>query len=219
MKRVILFCCIAISLLSCENKKEDPKAILGLEYFPMNVGRQYIYQIDSIIFDDFNQSVDTFSSQLRIIYANEFKDSTYTPSIRVEYDNPDKGFNEPNNRWTSVIKMTNNAVINYSDTFRTIKMVFPVKEGSKWNCNLYNNLNEQLYKYKNVGKPYAAANFTFSKTATVVQNELKTLLTEINAFEVYAKDVGLIYAENTYIQRFDGKVSGRKIITTLKDYN
>ncbi|MCO6495942.1 MAG: hypothetical protein J5I91_09725 [Bacteroidetes bacterium] len=218
-QQLILLSTLVCIFLSCKNKKEDIVGILGQEYFPLNPGKEYIYQVDSIIFDDFNQSVDTFTSRLRIRYVSQFFDSSNTPAIRVEYDNPDKGFNEPNNRWASVIKFSENAIINYSDTFRTIKMVFPVKEGKSWNTNLYNNQNPKFYKFKNVDKPLDLNNFKFSQTVMVQQNELKTLLTEISAFEIYAKNIGMIYSENVFIQRFDGKVSGKKIITSIKEFN
>ncbi len=215
---IVLLCLVATMLLSCENKKEDMSNILGTEYFPLNSGREYIYQVDSIIFDEFNQSVDTITSRLRIRYINTFIDSSKTSSLRVEYDNPDKGYNDPKNRWVSVIKLTQNSIVNYSDTFRTIKMSFPVRNGKKWDANTFNNLPAQIYSYKNVGIPFEILNFKFSETATIQQYELYTPLTEINSYEVYAKNVGMIYSVNTYIQRFDGKVSGKKIITTLREY-
>jgi len=211
--------CLIACLFSCENKVKDISETMGTEYFPLNPGRYYVYQVDSIIYDDFNQSVDTFQSRLRINYVNEFVDSTYGTALRVEYYNPDKGYHEPGNRWVSVLKLDQNRVVNYSDTLRTIKMVFPVRNGKEWNTNMFNTLQPRNYRFESLGEPMNVLGTRFNETVTVKQFELVTLITEINSFEVYAKNVGMIYSENTFIQRFDGKVSGKKIITKLEEHN
>ena len=211
--------CFLVLLLSCDKKIKDISETMGTEYFPLNPGKYYVYQVDSIIYDEFNQSVDTFKSRLKTNYLNEFIDSSYGTVLKVEHFNPDRGYNEPGNRWVSVINLDQNRVVNYSDTIRTIKMVFPVRNGKEWNANMFNTMQPRNYRFEKLGEPMNVLGTRFNETVTVKQFELVTLITEINSFEVYAKNVGMIYSENTFIQRFDGKVSGKKIITKLEEHN
>nr|MCU0342052.1 hypothetical protein [Spirosomataceae bacterium] len=81
-----------------------------------------------------------------------------------------------------------------------VKMVFPPAERSAWNGNLYNNLGEDKYEFRNVNKSFSVTGRAFERTATVVQQSDSTLVGQDKRLEVYAAGVGMIYRERVNVQ-------------------
>lgn len=212
----IYYIVLTLSLwLGCKADNEVIIPDTGTEYFPFQPGTNYLYQVDSVIYDRFNQTVDSVESKIRVRYTEVFKDSTGKDALRVERDNPMIGFNQPGNRIITSMRLDNNRIVDFSDTGRVVRMVFPVRRNKEWNPNMFNERPPQVARYDSVGVPFMLDSILYPETVKIKYLEIKTFLTEISQFEVYAKNTGLIYSENTFIERFDGKVSGRKVITKL----
>jgi hypothetical protein len=205
----------ALVLYGCKADNEGLTPDTGLAYFPFSPGITYLYHVDSIIYDRFNQTVDSNQALVRVRYVETFTDSTGKTALRIETDNPKLGFNQPGNRIITSMRIDNNRVVDFTDTGRLVRMVFPVRKGREWNPNMYNNRSEQVAKFDSVGVPFWVDSTLYPETVKVRHLEIKTFLTEISQIEVYAKNIGLVYAENTFIERFDGRVSGKTIVTKL----
>jgi hypothetical protein len=219
LKVIYLLLLGLIYLNSCkENTKEELDATMGYDFFPVETGKCRTYELDTINYNDFNQSIDTFCARIRVCYAGQLLDSTNTPYHIYQVDNPNADWHDSGNRRVGVIQLRNNKMVEYSDTAHLVKMVFPVRERRKWNTNMYNNREPLVGTIINFGKSFDVLNQTFNNTITVQYNDFNSPIAQFTFFEVYAKDVGLIYAENINIIRIDGKVSGRKIIHKLISY-
>lgn len=219
MRYTILIFSMLLFLFACKTEKEDLNEEFGSNYYPLKVGSSLVYELDTIDFDEFNQSVDTLKSKIRIRILATFLDSANEVVHRVEYDNPDKPFAMPGNRRVGAIKSKNNKIVEYTDTGRIIKVVFPVRNSMTWDVNLYNTFSPLQAKYEDKGIPYTVNGVTYDHTVRVQLFELINPVTEIVFREIYAPDIGLIYSENTYILRIGGKTSGRKIIHKLISYD
>ena len=82
------------------------------------------------------------------------------------------------------------------ENIRFTKLVFPIKNGEYWNGNAYNDLLFCEYTYDSIHEPYELNSFSFDSTVTVLQKDLYTAVDYQNAYEVYAKNVGLIYKKD-----------------------
>ncbi|MES2732918.1 MAG: hypothetical protein V4714_14280, partial [Bacteroidota bacterium] len=81
-----------------------------------------------------------------------------------------------------------------------IKIIFPLREGLKWNGNVFNSRAADDYQMKNVGKRYSVDSQLFEETLTVVQHNDSSLVNQDKRVEVYARNIGLIYQEKIVVQ-------------------
>ena len=88
---LILTAFVAIGFLSCE-KLLEPAQDLSLSYYPLKIGACKIYQIDSVVYDEYNCLVDTVNYQLKEIYTDTIADGENELSYRLErYTSIDSG--------------------------------------------------------------------------------------------------------------------------------
>lgn len=147
MKHFLIYMSFVTLFASCNFDAEIEYLSLdyGYEYYPTEIGKYIIYDVDSIVFDlTSNGSVtDTTSYQVK----EEIVDTTTDNAGRIIYlihystrDNSDED-------WT--IKKVHTAVIDDNkverteDNFRYVIMLFPVKKETTWNGN-------QLFSEDNV---------------------------------------------------------------------
>lgn len=218
----ILIVALFLFMTSCTEKKDEPVE-MGYEYWPVNVGDYRIYQVDSIIWDDFYNPVriDTFSYKVKEVIASEIKDAEGRPAYRVErsikqHDTLEWAVDKIyklQKLQTKVLKMIDN------QTF--VQFVFPVKNGVEWNANTYNSDPKNNYEFRDIETSYDMNGVTYNETSTVQQNDLVTLISNDVAFEIYARGYGMIYKEDVS-QELDistGEIeSGYKYIYKLLEY-
>ncbi|QLH44708.1 MAG: hypothetical protein HWD58_03235 [Bacteroidota bacterium] len=57
---------------------------MGKEYYNLTVGYDIEYAVDSIIYDDFNQRIDTFSLEFKDAVVDTFTDNEGRLSYRIQ---------------------------------------------------------------------------------------------------------------------------------------
>lgn len=194
-------------------KKEDTLVVdLHYEYFPVEKGTWIAYKVDSIAYNDFTQTVDTFLFYVKEIVESEFDDNEGRLNQRIEryYKDSLNGNWLINSAWYSC-KLPQR-VERVEDNVRYLKMIFPIANNKKWNGNAYNNLPPLEYAYKNVHENYSVSNINLDSTLIITQEDEQTLFTEKISFEVYAKHIGCIYKQHNNISKLaNGEiVSGYK---------
>lgn len=187
--------CFALLLLvpSCKKDEIIPPDPYFREYFPAEVGSYIIYECDSIIFDDFNQVVDTQTFRIKEYFESSFTDNTGRPAIRIERY---KQFG-PAGTWhlkdVWQLAKTDQQVEKVEEDVRMIKLIFPVKEDKEWDINALNNVGARTVAYKDVHTSYSTGSLSFDSTITVENTDPKNLINEYRDTEIFAKNVGLIY--------------------------
>lgn len=236
----LLFLFMIIAGLSCKQHVIPPdNVLLGKDYFPLSVGHFIEYDVDSFKFNDFTKSIDTFYFELRDVIEEEFQDNEGRRSWLVNrFKRQDNSYPWKDNL-TYFITETPAGIEVVEDNLRFIKMVFPVKDNTKWAGNVYlpaNLLNELKwltgweYKYVNNSQPYDNGFLQFENTVTVnqadvmVNDSLDTDNYSARTFskEVYAKNVGLVLKEqvNWEYQPSTTKYrAGFIIVYRAKDHN
>ncbi len=215
MKNLFVFALLVLSILtiySCSDKTEDFEVDYGYEYFPISIGKTAVYQVDSVIYSKFNDTVYRETSQIREEIVKKDTDLQGRDRYHIHLSER-TNFNQS---WTSVSPKTWYAVMNESsverveENLRFVKMLFPVNTSTTWLGNdQIETSNEDFefyegweYEYQNIGEPFTIPNGeTFENTITVFHYDSDLefnppdISKKIYSIEVYAKDVGLVYAQ------------------------
>ena len=196
MKRFISYVVGLILLAGCVKDSETIDPDFGFDYYPDEVGRYWVYRVDSTYHDHPDPEVEgvheTVSYQVKEVFSETFEDNEGREALRIER------FKRPNEDaewqiadiWMAV--KTNRRVEKVEENVRFIKLAFPVDEFESWDGNALNTLEMEEYEYDSIGQPLSIEDVNFNETLTVKQEE------EINAvrrevkYEKYARGVGMV---------------------------
>jgi len=196
----IILALAIVFLFSCKKDKIDAPVDVGYSYYPTKAGNWIVYQVDSIVYDDFTGTVDTFAYQLKEVIESDFIDNQGRNSQRIER------YHRANDTLQWILKdvwysnRTNTTAEKVEENVRYIKLIFPVKLSQEWNGNAYNYFDPQIYKYSDLYKSYDANSLHFDSTITVIQKEELNLILDDYAIEIFAKNVGLVYKKFRHLE-------------------
>ncbi len=219
-KRFLPFLFLAVSILTWAacNKSVDNDRIYEEPtrgFYPLQLGRSIIYDVDSTIWTDFDCKKRTKHLNLRYTIADTFTDLQGRPSYRVDVDERASDSVAWAVNQVFYITPTAKGLETFMQNLRMQKLTFPVSEGGTWFGNRAIDTSDAalrqfggwVYRYSNYLQPYNNGRIDFDNTVTVtavndlVNNPemLPNAYAERNFYrEVYGYDVGLIYREITY---------------------
>lgn len=180
------------------------------EYFPLDTGRYVTYEVDSIVYDDFTGTVDTFQYQLKETIASTFKDNQGRTNYRLQrYFRPsDTAKWRIGDVWFTI--RTDERAEKIEENQRFIKLVFPPERGATWQGNRFINTTDNIDYYEDwtyeITELDVAATYNdlqFDSTLTVDQVDKENQIEKTRAIETYAKGVGLIYKEFLHLEKQD----------------
>ena len=202
MKKSYLFFLIAIGFYSCHKETLTDTIGNGFGYFPMDIGRWVIYDVDSVAHltdDDSTDHPDTsiarYHYQLKELLESGFTDGQGNYTVRI---NRYKRLNDTlpwefQSVW--VQNLTYNSAQRVEDNVRFVKLSFPVKLNSEWNGNAYNTYPTEDYSYSDIHVPSTIGALSFDSTVTILQVEDFNLIHRIFKQEKFANHVGMIYQQ------------------------
>ncbi len=194
-----------VSFFACKKDESTTTVDLGYNYFPLNIGSEKIFQVDSIGWlgftfnpQDSTVEIDTVSYQVKEIVESFFTDNSGRNTARiVRYRRADSS-----HPWEiykiSSANLTATTGETFEDNTRYIKLVFPVKENETWHGNAFNSKDSSVvweYSYENVNEPSSINSLSFDSTLTVLQYEEDNCVNYRNYTEKYAAGVGLYSKE------------------------
>lgn len=217
-KRFAGFAFIILLLVSCKKENTSFTTTSVNAYFPLQVGKLIIYDLDSTVFTNFNQTetVRHYQAQYKV------QDSTTDNLGREGYTIYRYLRSDSTQDWTMdnvfTVFPTDNLVECIQDNLRFIKLAAPVENGFSWKGNSYLAfdpyrsyvfanpafMEDWEYTYDDVNKPLTVGTQTFDSTVTVLEvadstGDPKVPGTEYAektfSIEKYAKGVGLIYKD------------------------
>ncbi|GAB3890996.1 hypothetical protein GCM10028803_02360 [Larkinella knui] len=188
---------------ACQSVSTEP-VVSGYDYQPLEKGNFWIYEVTEQQFS-LNGSVATQTYQLREILTSSYTDSPNgapigTTTFRLERyrrSNDSQAW-QPDS--VSSIRVTDNQLIKTENNRSYVKLIFPLIDQFQWNGNAFNTSGEDLYQLKNTNKPFTVLSKPFPETATIVQQNDSTLVSQDKRVEIYARGVGLIYKEKVQLQ-------------------
>ena len=205
-------------MLGCEEEiiKADGNRDIDTCYFPLEIGNYIIYKLDSIKYDDFNMTDTTISLWVRELVESSFFDNSENEIFRIERsykrDEAAEWGSAGFDIWSAHINDNNAEKV--EENQRYVKLGFPLFEGKEWSGNQYINtdpiddgsidsmiesplvyLEGWQYKVVSLHNSYALNGLNFDSTVTVLQHQFGIQTDTVGAFEIYAKNIGLIEKE------------------------
>lgn len=209
---ISMFVFFILITFSCKEEKELFDLTDHTSYFPLAVGKYWVYSVDTIYSSKAFSGLrrDTVSIEAKEEVVEQFVTESRDTFYKVErYERP-----HANANWVIkkvfTISRDGNKAIKTEDNFRFIKLTFPVKEGNQWKSTVFfpedatifiSGKNMAIFKYweseiEKLDYSYKIGKLTFEEIAEVYHANEKNVATEYRVVkEVYAKGVGLIQSE------------------------
>ncbi|MEO1628711.1 MAG: hypothetical protein AAFV25_26420, partial [Bacteroidota bacterium] len=137
----LLACALALGLTSCnENTNVDDFEVdQKYEYFPLEIGKYFVYAVDSVVYDTLASGVvaTPSSSFVREEITDTLRDNSGRLAYRIERSyrrNSDDPW-QISDIWVSL--RTDRQAERVEENLRYVKLVFPLIEGVGWNGNLF----------------------------------------------------------------------------------
>ncbi|MCH2022412.1 MAG: hypothetical protein MK207_08030 [Saprospiraceae bacterium] len=209
--KTIIFLFIVIGGFSCDRVFES-LVPANFEYFPLETGKYKTYQIDSIVYDEYNCIIVQSTYQVKEVTSDLRTDGEGDPfySVRrfIRKDSTEEW--ELYGVWSE--KIEDNQVQRVEDNQRMIKMVLPVVENTRWDGIVYIRRDTlvpirggsiDMFKdwddfiYENVGELFVdtISNNIYPDAVQVLQVDKTNNIERRFSREVYAKNIGLVYKE------------------------
>jgi hypothetical protein len=183
------------SFSSCDPDENKPKSI-GLEYFPLQKGFYQVYDVGMTQYSQGSSPVtENFEMKLEVVDSFASTSSEITYVIHRSVRTP------PATNWSVLdtwsARKNDRELVVSEGNISYLKLLFPIREGSKWDGNTYNTQGTDEFELTDVDTPYQLeGGTTFDNTVTVVQENNEDFILFLDQRkEVYAKDAGLIYKE------------------------
>lgn len=247
MKKQLLLSLLAVFTLSigfysCTKKSEQFTGDYSKNYFPLEIGKHIIYDVDSTIWDDFFCVKTPHSYQIRWDIADTFRDNQFRLSYRIDTHIRPSDTAEWKTHRVLYVTPTETTLEMVEENLRFTKMIFPIQNGLSWNGNaaiskldadfqLYQNWN---YYYEKFSEPFNNGFVYFDNTVTVnaVDEAVNNPETQPGNYasrtfskEIFAQGVGMIYREFyhwTYTPSNSGGTGCRKgvgVVMRAIDHN
>lgn len=109
----------------------------GYEYYPTEVGKFIIYDVDSIVFDltSNGKLIDTTSYQVKEEIVDTMTDNSGRTAFIIHYSTRDNSSDNWTIQKVYTTVIDNDRVERTEDNLRFVKMVFPLRKEASWDGN------------------------------------------------------------------------------------
>ena len=197
MKKLLILSLLAVLFIGCGDDAKQVVYLSPSEYQPLKIGAWYIYDVDSLTYNDFTTpvTVDTFVFQVKEEITDTFTDLAGRLNYRLErskrFYNDSIVFDSLNWKPTDVWFITKNGddIERVEENNRFVSLLNPIRNETVWDGNVFNFMDNLDYTYENIEAPFDV----YGNTVTVNQIlEDKLVIIYKKYEEVYAKDIGLV---------------------------
>jgi hypothetical protein len=183
-------------LASCKNETLPPVS-LEPSVYSLQPGNEFVYQVDSIHYNDFSNRIDTFRFQMRERVDSVIEQSSSTKKIRIFQESLDPSTQSWNPISTVLVTYAPGVVRTTEDNNQFIRLILPIYEGNSWKGNVLTNNdpwnNDWEYYYYDVWRSKEINGRNFDSTVSVNWVESTTFIDEMLGEETYAQGIGRIY--------------------------
>ena len=200
-------------LLACGSETEDfGDGKFGYDYFPLELGKFWIYQVDSTIYDDEGATIINTTAQVKEEIVEQYTDEIGDEIFRIErfWRRNSSDLWQIRDVWTSFTSEAQ--AYKTEENLKFIKFIFPPSAGKRWDGNIFFDENVTLtvagenlkvfkgwdeYRMESVDLPEVVGDVSYDNVATVLLTDDESLnsIERRYALEKYARGVGLIYKE------------------------
>jgi len=188
LKRLANYLLLGTLLVQCTD--DEPFRLQGPDFFPLSVGRYWIYGVQETIFSPLQPpAADTFQLLIQVVDSFPNSEMGYTYVLH-RFTRQEEGSDwQFLDTWSA--RLTDQyAIVNEGNT-AFIPLAFPVQLSRRWNGNLYNSQPEDEYQITNL---ISDSSLPAEVVAVVTRENVTTNLTYRDVrMETYGKDVGLLF--------------------------
>ena len=198
---------LCLCLAGC-TKKTNPynEGLLGLDYYPLTIGKYVVYDVDSIIYTQLPKDTIEYHYRIKEKITDTYTDNTGQLAYRIERYikpyNPKQSYDQMN--WTMkevwMMNADSKKVQVQESNIRYTKLIFPVQEKASWNGNATNSNGEWNYVYDYIDRTETLNTLKLDKVLMVKQKEYRTAIGYQYFYEKYAKGIGLVSREMIDLQ-------------------
>ncbi len=198
-------------MLACSRETEPVDIDFGYEYFPLQVGKAWEYQVDSIIFDPAagGTAIDSTRTYAREEIVEFWADAAGDTIYRVErFERADSAQSWQIRKVVAMTRQTRQA-LRTEDNLTFVKLTFPVQKGASWDGTRLMDKSQRIIiagevlemfkdwssKVLEAGISYSHGALNFSDVAVVSHADSENNIEYRYAREVYARSVGLVFME------------------------
>ncbi|HYV91228.1 MAG TPA: hypothetical protein VE978_05570, partial [Chitinophagales bacterium] len=174
----ILFvsCICALLFFSCKKTSYPPVAI-DQSYFPLVTGKYIIYDVDSLGYWGFNDTIIHHTYQIKEEVDSPYIDNAGNHAFRIIRSRR----NDASSSWVVTdiwsSNLTDQTAEKVEENLRFIKLDFPIILNKQWYGNNYIQADSNLvflngwrYEYTSVHQPLTLNGLSFDSTVTVSQD-------------------------------------------------
>ncbi len=221
MKYILTLGMLILLMIACRDELSSPveESIYGYGYFPLEVGLERIYRLDSIQYDLGRNDLpvdDSSTFYLREVVVEQLLDHTGMSVYRIERFRSD----DPDGPWeifdVATQSRSTNQAFYTENNLRLINLVFPVEAGKKWDGNAFIKdditviiRGESIEMFKGWDYQMVAVDSTeqvgeimFDEVLTVQQAASENAIERRYSFEKYAKGVGLVFRHREILDSY-----------------
>lgn len=207
-KSILILLFFSVGIIACSKQKNNTASSvdLGLAYYPTQLGKFVVYDVDSIIYTDLTKDTLIFKYRIKEKLADTYTDNLGQTALRMERYikkyNPTISYDSipwlMKEVWSVTADQLKVQVVESNTRFT--KLVFPIQDKASWNGNANNALGEQSYTYEYIDRSEKIGPTTLQNVLQVSQKDVRTLINYEHVIEKYAKNIGLVYREITNLQ-------------------
>jgi len=197
MQKSVSFLFFILLALACKQPEDNIDALTdyGYDYYPLQIGSERTYFVDSIVYDDNGptQAIDTFKYLFKEVVVDTFIDDAGALSFTIsKYFKP---LPDSITNWqfagNNFAQQTNLTAQKIADNVREVKLIFPLRELNSWNGNLYNGRDPLLYQITQFKVPYWF-NGRNANSVKVESYRVLNFIEEIYRYERFAQNIGMV---------------------------
>lgn len=212
MRRVSFLLGVLFALMACDGEKGQGDVIVDetLRYMPLKVGSEWIYQVDSIVYDPEPGGllIDTISEQLRVLVVDSFVNVEDEVTYTIE-----RYFREnENSPWVIrdvwAYTKTRDFLLSLEENLSFMRLKFPLRANSAWDGleridadNVDIRIRGEKMDYFKFWDRFRVVSFQLPQNIgqlqlddviTVNHVDREILIEKRYSEESYARDIGLV---------------------------
>lgn len=201
--------CVVFSSCLEENTNSLDTSLFGYEYFPLEIGKYWLYQVDSTIIDEGGAKTLMSTFYIREEVVDKFQNNLGEDVFVIQKsksDIPDGTF-LVTDAWSA--ELNEDYAVRTEENLRFVKLVFPIDKDRNWEGNQFDELTrvdvagELIWVYKDWGDyrviadgiPVLANGKAYSDAVIIQQADFESDVELRQSTEYYAPNIGLIRKE------------------------
>lgn len=192
LRRTLMIGAVAGVAYACDPETEEATP-LGTDYYPVAVGTYRIFAVEDEVWEE-NQSLIT-QYQLRERVEDIFTDAAGLRSYRIIRSKRVLATDTWRDDSVYVLTPTSQTLQFTGQNRRSVELVFPVREGRRWNPYAFADVDTLSRRYLNVGKSFTAGDKTYAETVTTVDDGEDDAYYFSSRQQVFAKGEGPVFRE------------------------